>query len=84
MKTTQWDAADYLDTPEAVLAYLEETASSGDRAEFVAALKAAVRGMEGRPRFKLADLLEGEPPNEKLKELYQQGRRQRVNPLEIK
>jgi probable addiction module antidote protein len=37
-KTTKWDAADYLDTPEAIVAYLEAALEEGDPSLITAAL----------------------------------------------
>jgi probable addiction module antidote protein len=38
IKTTKWDAADYLDTPEAIVAYLEAALEEGDPSLITAAL----------------------------------------------
>lgn len=38
IETTRWDAADYLDSREAVLAYLEAVFEDGDPALITAAL----------------------------------------------
>ena len=38
LKTTKWDAADHLDTPEAIAAYLEAVFEDGDPALIAAAL----------------------------------------------
>ncbi|MGH8561508.1 MAG: DNA-binding protein, partial [Nevskiales bacterium] len=38
IKTTRFDAAEYLDTPQAVAAYLNDAIASGNDEEFIAAL----------------------------------------------
>jgi len=38
LKTTQWDAAEYLDTPKAIAAYLEAAFEDGDPALIATAL----------------------------------------------
>ena len=38
LKTTQWDAAEYLDSPKAIAAYLEAAFDEGDPALIAAAL----------------------------------------------
>jgi probable addiction module antidote protein len=47
LKTTKWDAADHLDSPEAMAAYLEAVFEDGDPALIAAALGdvARARGM---------------------------------------
>ena len=47
LETTRWDAADHLDSDEAVLAYLEAAFEDGDPALIAAALNdvARVRGV---------------------------------------
>jgi probable addiction module antidote protein len=47
IKTTQFDTAEYLDSPEAIAAYLNDAIASGSDAEFIAALGtvARARGM---------------------------------------
>ena len=50
---TNWDAADHLDSPEAVLAYLETVFEDGDSALIAAALNdvARAKGVAGDPRL---------------------------------
>ena len=43
LKTTKFDAADYLDSPEAIAAYLNDAMDSGDTAELIAALGTVAR-----------------------------------------
>jgi len=47
LKTTKWDAADHLDSPEAIAAYLDAVFEDGDPALIAAALGdvARARGM---------------------------------------
>ena len=49
LETTRWDAADHLDSDEAVLAYLEAAFEDGDPALIAAALNdvARARGVGG-------------------------------------
>lgn len=43
METTKFDAAEYLETPEAVAAFLDEAAKADDPAHFARALGVAAR-----------------------------------------
>ena len=51
IETSRWDAADHLDSKEAVLAYLEAVFEDGDPALIAAALNdvARAQGMVGEP-----------------------------------
>lgn len=51
IETTRWDAADHLDSVEAVLAYLEAVFEDGNPDLIAAALNdvARARGLEGAP-----------------------------------
>jgi len=51
IETTRWDAADHLDSVDAVLAYLEAVFEDGDPALIAAALNdvARARGIAGAP-----------------------------------
>jgi probable addiction module antidote protein len=45
LKTTRWDAAEYLDNPKAIVAYLEAAFEDGDPALIAAALGDVARAM---------------------------------------
>ncbi len=45
LKTTQWDAAEYLDSPKAIAAYLEAAFDEGDPALIAAALGDVARAI---------------------------------------
>lgn len=45
LKTTQWDASEYLDSPEAIAGYLEAAFEDGDPALIAAALGDVARAM---------------------------------------
>ena len=51
IETTRWDAADHLDSKEAILAYLEAAFEDGDPALIAAALNdvARAKGIAGAP-----------------------------------
>lgn len=54
LDTTRWNAADHLDSKEAMLAYLEAVFEDGDPALIAAALNdvAQAKGMTGNPQLK--------------------------------
>lgn len=53
IRTTPWDAADYLDSKEAILAYLEAAFEDGDPAHIAASLNdvARAKGLAGNPEL---------------------------------